>query len=128
MKIGHVALYVNDVERAKAFFVKYFGAAAGDKYCNAATGFCSYFLSFPDNGAKLEVMTKPGMYDAEKPASRTGFAHIAFCVGSREKVDALTFALEADGFRVASGPRFTGDGYYESCVLDAEGNQIEITV
>ena len=80
------------------------------------------------DGARLELMNKPGMPDEPKPAARTGYAHIAFSVGSREKVDALTARLKADGLEVLSGPRTTGDGYYESCVLVVEGNQVEITV
>ena len=78
--------------------------------------------------ARLEIMTRPDMGDLEKPLARTGFAHLAFSVGSPEAVDRLTAQLAADGYRVASGPRTTGDGYYESCIVALEGNQIEITV
>lgn len=127
MKIEHIALYVNDLENAKEFFIKYFGAEANDGYHNPRTDFRSYFLTF-DDGARLEIMTKPGMEDQAKAPSRTGFAHIAFSVGSKERVDSLTSELMADGYEVISGPRTTGDGYYESCVVAIEGNQIEITV
>ena len=127
MRIEHAALYVTDLERAKTFFATWFQAKAGEKYHNPKTGFQSYFLSFAD-GARLEVMTKPDMEDRERPSARTGFAHIAFSTGSRETVDDLTGRLKAAGYAVISGPRVTGDGYYESCILDAEGNQIEITV
>ena len=94
MKIEHIALYVNDLEAAKDFFVRYFNAVPNGGYHNPRTDFRSYFLT----------------------------------VGSQEKVDALTARLKADGLEVLSGPRTTGDGYYESCVLAVEGNQIEITV
>ncbi len=127
LRIEHVAMYVNDLEGAKNFFVKYFGAVANDLYFNQKTGFRSYFLSFLD-GARLEIMNKPGMSDSEKGPARTGYIHIAFSVGSKEKVDELTQTLREDGYQVISGPRTTGDGYYESCVLGFEGNQIEITV
>ncbi len=127
MKIEHIAMYVNGLEAAKVFFEKYFGAKSNDVYHNTKTGFRSYFLSF-DDGARLEIMNRPGMDDAEKGLSRTGYIHIAFSVGSRENVDALTAELESDGYEVISGPRTTGDGYYESCVVALEGNQIEITV
>ncbi len=127
MKIEHVALYVNDLEGAKDFFVKYFGAKSNDGYHNQKTDFRSYFLSF-DDGARLEIMNKPEMTDLPKDLARTGFVHLAFSVGSKEKVDALTAELKADGYEVISGPRTTGDGYYESCVFAMEGNQIEITV
>ncbi|MDN0055910.1 VOC family protein [Collinsella ihumii] len=127
MRIEHVALYVNDLDAAKQFFTRYFGARSNELYHNATTGFRSYFLSF-DDGARLEIMTRPDMDDLEKPLARTGFAHLAFSVGSPEAVDRLTAQLAADGYRVASGPRTTGDGYYESCIVALEGNQIEITV
>ena len=127
MKIEHIAMYVNDLEAAKEFFIRYFGASSNDGYHNKKTDFRSYFLTF-DDGARLEIMNKPVMEDPEKTLTRTGFIHIAFSVGSREKVDELTAQMKADGYEVVSGPRTTGAGYYESCVVATEGNQIEITV
>ena len=127
MKIEHIALYVEDLEETKNFFIKYLGAKANNGYYNPRTNFRSYFLSFED-GARLEIMRRPEMVNLPKEAARTGYAHIAFSVGSREKVDALTAELKADGYDVVSGPRITGDGYYESCIVAMEGNQIEITV
>ena len=127
MRVEHVALYVNDLEAARRFFVNYLGGRSNDGYHNTITGFRSYFISF-DDGARLEIMSKPEMIDAEKPINRTGYAHIAFSVGSKEQVDELTASLKAAGFPVISGPRTTGDGYYESCIVAIEGNQIEITV
>ena len=127
MKIEHIALYVEDLEETKNFFIKYLGAKANNGYHNPRTNFRSYFLSFED-GARLEIMQRPEMVNLPKEATRTGYAHIAFSVGSREKVDALTAELKADGYDVVSGPRITGDGYYESCIVAMEGNQIEITV
>lgn len=125
MKIEHVAMYVHSLEEAKLFFVKYFQAVPGTLYENPTTGFQSYFLTF-DGGARLEIMTKPGL--AEAVAAETGYAHIAFALGSREAVDVLTARLRADGYRVLSGPRITGDGYYESCIAGIEENLIELTV
>ena len=127
MKIEHIALYVEDLEETKNFFIKYLGAKANNGYHNPRTNFRSYFLSFED-GARLEIMQRPEMVNLPKEAARTGYAHIAFSVGNREKVDALTAELKADGYEVVSGPRTTGDGYYESCIVAMEGNQIEITV
>ena len=126
MKIEHLAMYVNDLEAARDFFVTWLEGASNDGYHNRNTGFRSYFIRFGD-GARLELMNKPMMDDLEKPLNRTGYAHIAFSVGSREKVDALTATLRAAGYEVVSGPRTTGDGYYESCIVAIEGNQIEIT-
>ena len=127
MKIEHIALYVKDLEKEKAFFEKYFGAVAGSLYHNTRTEFCSYFLTFSD-GARLELMHRPGLQEIDNAAARTGFIHLAFSMGSKEQVDSLTRQLKEDGFQVLSGPRTTGDGYYESCILDPENNQIEITV
>ena len=127
MKIEHIALYVDDLEAARDFFVRYFGAVSNDGYYNAKTGFRSYFLRFED-GARLEVMKKPGVSARDSFDEQTGYAHIAFSLGSKEKVDALTEKLKTDGYRIVSGPRTTGDGYYESCFLDGENNRIELTV
>ena len=127
MKIEHVAMYVNDLEQAREFFVKYLDGKSNDGYHNVKTGFRSYFISF-DDGARLEIMNKPDLDDKEKSLNRTGLIHIAFSVGSRERVDELTRLLQADGYTVVSGPRTTGDGYYESCIVAIEGNQIEITI
>lgn len=127
MKIEHIAMYVKDLEAAKNFFIKYLGAVPNDGYHNKNTDFRSYFLSF-DDGARLEIMHKPDIQDVEKPLTRTGFIHIAFSVGSQERVNEITKQFKNDGFTIISGPRITGDEYYESCIIDMEGNQIEITV
>ncbi|MBD3107732.1 VOC family protein [Bacillus sp. AGMB 02131] len=126
MKIEHIAMYVNDLEATKDFFVTFFGASSNTKYHNPKTGLETYFLSFEDS-ARLEIMKRPNMVNSEKTLTRTGYIHLAFSVGSKEKVDTLTSQLEQAGYEIISGPRTTGDGYYESCVLGPEGNQIEIT-
>ena len=127
MKIEHIAMYVNDLEKAKNFFVEYFNGHVGAEYRNKTTDFRSYFISF-DEGARLEIMQKPEVPDLEKPPARTGYIHIAFSVGSKEAVDTLTEKLKKAGYEVISGPRTTGDGYYESCIASIEDNLIEITV
>lgn len=127
MRIEHVAMYVNDLEAARDFFVKYLGGSSNAGYHNKLTGFRSYFISF-DDGARLEIMNKPDMDDSEKTVNRTGYVHLAFSLGSKEEVNRLTEILKNDGFDVLSGPRTTGDGYYESCIVGIEGNQIELTV
>ena len=127
MKIEHIAMYVNDMECARDFFIKYLSGKSDDGYQNTKTGFRSYFISF-DDGARLEIMNKPNMVDADKDLNRTGLIHIAFSAGSRERVDELTQRLKTDGYDIVSDPRTTGDGYYESSVIAIEGNQIEITV
>ncbi len=127
MVIEHVAMYVNDLEQARDFFVKYLGAKPNDGYHNEKTGFRSFFVSF-DGGARIEIMNKPEMADNSKELNRTGYAHVAFSVGSKELVDELTEQIKSAGYEVVSGPRTTGDGYYESCIVAIEGNQIELTV
>ena len=127
MKIEHIAMYVQDLEKTRDFFVKYFAAKSNAMYHNPNTDFKSYFLSF-DDGARLEIMQKPGVEAQTENQMRTGFIHVAISVGSKEQVDNLTETLKQDGYTVTSGPRTTGDGYYESCVVAVEGNLIEITV
>ena len=127
MKIEHIAMFVNDLEKARDFFIKYLGATSNDGYHNKDTGFRSYFLSF-DDGARIEIMNKPGVSDMDKNLERTGYSHIAFSVGSSQEVDRLTKQLSMDGFMIISGPRTTGDGYYESCIVAIEDNRIEITI
>jgi lactoylglutathione lyase len=126
MLIEHVALWAEDLERSRDFYTKYFNGMSNAKYTNAS-GFSSYFVSF-SSGARLEIMSKPGA--ASEAAGRErlfGYSHMAFSAGGREKVDALTEALRAAGYKILSEPRFTGDGYYESCVSDPDGNRVEIT-
>lgn len=125
MKIEHIALYTNDLERARMFYQTYFDGVAGELYHNSKTGLQTYFLSFAD-GARLELMTRPQLEPATEGV-HIGWAHLAFRTESRAAVDALTARLQTDGYTVVSGPRVTGDGYYESCVLDPDGNTVEIT-
>lgn len=127
VRIEHIAMYAKNLEKVRAFFMQYFGATSDEGYHNPKTDFRSYFLSF-DQGARLEIMNKPRLDDSEKAPARCGYSHVAFSLGSTAAVDALTERLRADGYEVVSGPRTTGDGYYESCLIGIEGNQIEITV
>lgn len=126
MIIDHVAMYVKDLEKARDFFVNYLDGKSNDGYHNKTTDFRSYFITF-DGGARLELMTRPKLAECGKELLQTGYIHIAFRVGSKEKVDLLTERFRKNGFEVISGPRTTGDGYYESCIVGIEGNQIEIT-
>ena len=129
MKIEHVAVRAKDIEKLKNFYEKYFGATSNDKYNNYNKNFSSYFLSF-NSGPRLEIMQMPSVPEtANNPYEQfTGLIHIAISVGSVEKVDSLTSKLTQDGYEVLDGPRKTGDGYYESVVLDPEKNRVEILV
>ncbi|HYC85766.1 MAG TPA: VOC family protein [Chryseosolibacter sp.] len=128
MKIDHIAIWTRDVERLRAFYEKYFSAIAGEKYFNPRKNFQSYFLNF-ESGARLEVMQMPGIPDSKNDVRLqfSGLIHFAIDVGSRAVVDALTNRLRNDGYQVVGEPRTTGDGYYESVILDPDGNRIEIT-
>ena len=127
MRISHVAMWVKDIENIKNFYMKYFNCKCNEKYINDKKGFQSYFLYFEDN-SKLEIMNINDIEELNKENNFCGFTHIAISVGSKDKVDSLTKILENDGYIVASNPRTTGDGYYESVILDPENNKIEITV
>jgi len=129
VQIEHIAIWTKNLETLKEFYAQYFGARAGSKYVNPKRGFESYFLQF-ESGARVEIMSLTSLNlargDHENPYA--GYAHVAFRVGSKEMVDELTARLQEAGFKVLSGPRTTGDGYYESVILDPDGNQIEITI
>ena len=128
IRLEHAAVWTRDLERLRAFYERYFGARAGERYASRNNpGFTSYFLRFPGDGARLELMSLPALADAPAPPA-AGWAHLALSLGSREAVDAMAARLRADGVRVLSGPRETGDGYYEAVVEDPDGNHLEITV
>jgi lactoylglutathione lyase len=129
VRIEHVALWTHDIEGLKRFYETFFQARASDKYVNAARKFESYFLTFA-SGARLELMRMPGVAESlgDPDTHFAGYSHIAFSVGSEEQVDAVTARFRESGYRIVDGPRRTGDGYYESVVLDPDGNRIEITV
>lgn len=126
IRIEHIALWTRDLERSRAFYETYFGGISNEKYFNPNHQFESYFLTFEDS-PRLELMQMPNLSDTN-PEPMMGWAHIAFSVGSKPTVDDLTQRLQADGFTIASAPRTTGDGYYESVVLDPDGNRVEITI
>lgn len=127
MKIEHIAIWVKDLELIKEFYTKYFNMLCSDKYTNPAKQFSSYFLSLKD-GARIEIMHRPDItFPIDNNGISVGFAHLAFSTGNREKVDQLTKKLRLAGYTIAGEPRVTGDGYYESVILDPEGNHIEIT-
>jgi len=127
-RIEHVALWVDDLDALSAFYARAFGAQIGPRYVNAAKGFESCFLNF-DSGARVELMTTTRLSPArhEPGAQRMGLTHLAISLGSESAVDELTKKLRSEGITVLDGPRRTGDGYYESVVVDPEGNRIEIT-
>ena len=129
MKIDHLAIWTNDIEGLKDFYVKYFSGTPNEKYINEKKNYQSYFISF-ESGARLEIMQMPGTPNNRNHSIKQnlGLIHLAFSVGSRSAVDELTQLLKTDGYQVIDGPRQTGDGYYESVVLDPDKNRVEVTV
>lgn len=127
MKIEHIAIWVKDLEKTKAFYTEYFGMNCSNKYLNTKKGFSSYFLSFEES-SRIEIMHRDDIQASNEDATMVfGFTHLAISVGNAQKVDDLTDQLRANGYTIAGEPRTTGDGYYESVVLDPEGNAVEIT-
>ncbi len=128
MKIEHIAIWVKDLEGMKEFYLQYFELSSNEKYHNPSKNFSSYFLSF-SSGARLELMHRPEVTARmDKTEFSQGLAHFAISVGSKEKVNELTERIREAGFKIHGEPRTTGDGYYESVILDPEGNMIELTV
>ncbi len=126
--IAHLAIYCTDLEVMREYYIKYFGAVSNGRYTNVKKGFNSYFLSFGESPMRLELMTRQDIYEkgVNQNAERLGLTHFAMQLESKQAVDELTNRLRTDGFEIAGEPRTTGDGYYESVVLDPEGNRIEI--
>lgn len=127
MRIEHLAIWTDDLERLKDFYIKYFNAKSNKKYYNEETNFKSFFLSF-NEGSRLEIMQKPELECDNCERTLKGLAHFAIAVGSKAKVLSLTEQLKSDGYKILSEPKMTGDGYFESLVSDPDGNKIEITI
>jgi len=127
MRIEHIAIWIDNIEQMREFYLTYFDVCCGEKYINPTKNYTSYFLTFKESGARIELMNRRDI--ASNDTHRgflKGFAHIAISLGGKESVDTLTERFRKDGFTIASEPRTTGDGYYESAVLDPEGNYIEL--
>ena len=128
MKIEHLAIWVDNLETMRQFYLKYFDFTSGEKYTNEKKGFTAYFLMFGDGKTRLELMNRKDIiHEPNKRGFMKGIAHFAISVGDKEAVNRLTESLRADNYTIESEPRTTGDGYYESVVLDPEGNYVEIS-
>ena len=129
MKIEHLAIWADDLEKMRRFYLSYFHLESSEKYTNLKKGYSSYFLSFGKGNTRIELMNRTDITnEPDKRGFMKGIAHFAISVGSIEAVNKLTERLRADNYIIESEPRTTGDGYYESVVLDPEGNYLEITV
>lgn len=127
MRIDHLAIWVEDIEKMRQFYQTYFGATCGEKYVNQKKNYESYFLSFGNGETRVELMHRPDIAEfLGKRGFMHGMAHWAISMGNAGAVNELTERLRKDGYTIASEPRTTGDGYYESAVLDPEGNYLEL--
>lgn len=127
MRIEHLAIWVEDIERMREFYLKYFDTTSNEKYFNPKKNFSSYFIKFNDGGCRIELMNRPDI--SSNPGNRgliMGNTHFAVTVGSKEAVNELTELLRKDGYTIEGEPRTSGDGYYESVISDPEGNIVEI--
>jgi len=125
MYIAHIAIWTKDLEAMKDFYIRYFKGISNEKYVNQKKQFESYFISF-ESGTKLELMRKQSVDKPLDTEKRLGLTHIAFKLGSKEAVLSLTETLRSDGYKIVGEPRTSGDGYFESVVLDVEGNRVEL--
>ncbi len=128
MRVDHIGINCLNLEQTKDFFIKYFDAQEVAKYHNPKTGLHSRLLLFPVGSTRLELMSWPDAAATQRLKHGQGMTHLSMSVGSREMVNTLTQRLETDGYQRLSGPRVTGDGYYESCILGPENMEIEITI
>lgn len=129
MRLEHVAIWTYKLEELKDYYIKYFGAVSNEKYVNKEKKFESYFLSFR-SGARLELMTMPGIpenINDRVVKQHTGIIHLAFGADTMKEADIKAEQLKKDGFKILSGPRKTGDGYYEFETLDPDNNRLEVT-
>lgn len=128
MNINHIAVWSKNIELLKEFYCHWFNANAGKRYHNPKKNFTSYFITFADGEASLEIMNVPEIIDHNIADKFKGFCHISISLGSKEKVDDMTGRMRNSGITILGEPRITGDGCYESVIADPEGNIIELTV
>lgn len=126
MQIDHIAIWTNDLDSLKDFYLKFFDCKVSNRYDNNEKRFSSYFLSFAGCDTRIELMQRPDIADSINN-ERIGLAHFAIGVGTKEQVDNLTNKLERAGITISSYPRTTGDGYYESVICDPDNNKVELT-
>lgn len=127
MQLHHTAIWVSNLEKIKAYYIKFFQATSNQKYVNPDTGFTSYFLSF-ESGSQLEIMHRADIPENANDTVKQhkGYIHLSFLMDSREAVEAKAKELQEAGYPILRGPRLTGDGYYEFETLDPEWNRLEV--
>ncbi len=127
MKLEHIAIWVDDIENIRHFYLTYFDVTCGKKYVNPTKNYTSYFLTFNEGDSRIELMHRPDISDGLlKRGLSKGLAHISITVGNKEIVNQMTERFRKDGYTIIGEPRTSGDGYYESVIEDPEGNWIEL--
>ena len=124
MKLHHIAIWTFRLEELKEFYVRFLGGKSNEKYVNPKKGFESYFISF-DEGPSLELMSRPDVQNTVVEENRVGLTHLAFTFPGQEEVLRFTEEMRSEGYTIAGEPRTSGDGYFESVILDPDGNRIE---
>lgn len=128
MKLEHIAIWTDNIELLRNYYVSFFDGQSNEMYINPKTQFQSYFISF-ESGARLEIMSMPNIPDNTNDTineQHKGIIHIAFSVNTKHEVDAKAALLLANGFEILNGPRVTGDGYYEFVTIDPDKNRLEV--
>lgn len=124
MKIHHIAIWTFRLEELREFYIRYFNGTSNEKYINPKKGFESYFIYF-DDGAALELMSRTDVQNTPIEENKLGLTHFALSFQSKEDVLRTTEQLRSDGYTIAGEPRTSGDGYFESVILDPDGNRVE---
>ena len=124
MKIHHIAIWTFRLEELREFYIRYFNGTSNEKYINPKKGFESYFIYF-DDGAALELMSRTDVQNTPIEENKLGITHFALSFQSKEDVLRTTEQLRSDGYTIAGEPRTSGDGYFESVILDPDGNRAD---
>jgi lactoylglutathione lyase len=127
MKIDHIALWVDDLEKMRNFYLQYFDTASGELYINPAKKFSSYFISFYGGGSRIELMNRQDIVKINAtPGLTIGLTHLAVTAGNSTIVNEMVELFRKDGYKIIGEPRISGDGYYEAVILDPENNVVEL--
>ena len=132
MTIEHIAITTADTDRLRQFYNTYFGMEA-ETEITGSTGARIIFMHSPDGGARIELMQRPqgdtraaGQTINHPAAEPSGYAHLAFSVGSEDAVNALIQRLQASGVTILRQPLRTPSGAYLATIADPDGNPLEI--
>ncbi len=122
-RIGHCAVRVRDVERAKKFYID----VLGFQFMEQDPDHGGVFMSLPGDGHTIDVSPVKDPENAPGPvqgSERVGVAHIAFKVASYEALEEAYETLKANNVDVA---RMIDHVSQRSIYFsDPDGNGLEI--